>query len=917
MKDNAARYGILLIVVLALSPVLAVAQTVDVILKGVVKDQSGAVLPGVTVMATNTTTNFTRPTTTDRAGYYSLPPIPAGTYDVSAELAGFSTQVRRNQIFHVGTSITLDFTMKPAPASEEIVVTAAAPVLETTQNTLSRLVQKDEIDTLPVVTRNFNDLAALAPGVSRTGVFGGVDISGSRDFQNGYNVDGLTSETNIVGSQSINYSQDWIQEFQVLTNQFPAEFGQASGGILNAITRSGSNQLSGRLYAFVRKDSWDAAPAFVTRKPPLDEKRVGFTLGGPIIRDRLFFFTGFEGLNNKSSNIVTSAFPSSNGIFPSKTDEKLFLGKLDYQPASSSTFRVRYNFQHRNTAGASIGGTSTEEHGRFSHDRNWDVLGIWNQSISAGLFNEARAALNHWEQNGGCNYATRNPIGTWFERSYPGGSFGCPVNFGLLFEEQTQVIDNLSWVVGRHDAKAGFQVIRTRFGDFRNFRDGRYTFGRDIAFSPDNPASYPVAFTIFQGPTAFKVPSWSYGAFIQDSWRTNENFTLNLGLRYDLDGTFTALNPFVRTDKGLHTIKKDTNNVSPRVGFAWTPFGDNKRTLIRGGGGLYYDQNHNNLAGILFLNNILVDKIVTINANSPLLNPFWPDVDKARKFLADALARNTIPDVSSISGLVGGTNDLDPNLRIPATAQATLGIARDFNGGLSASADLVYSHGIDQLIFKEVNVDRDAAVNEHKVVRINKNYTSIGAAANGGKFDYKALQLQATYRPSARHMAKLAYTLAKNTSNTVLQTLNGGFVTNPFDLEIDKGPTDNDVRHTISLNGSTTLPLNVEFSAIAYYRSALPYSATTTRLLGPGPFSQRPEPRNSRRGDEFFSLDARLGKGFDIARRVTATFFVEGFNLTNSTNYSSFVGNIDSALFAKPTAASPKRRSQVGLRVDF
>ncbi len=917
MKDNARRNNALLTAVLIVSPVLALAQSVDVILKGVVKDASGAVLPGVIITATNKNTNLTRSIVSDRTGHYTLPPIPAGTYDVSAELTGFSNEVRRNQVFHVGTEISIDFTLRAA-ASETIVVTAAAPILETTKNTLSRLVQKDEIDTLPVITRSFNNLAILSPGVSNTGVFGGVDISGSRDFQNGLNVDGLSAKRNIVGDQRINFSQDWIQEFQVLTNQFPSEFGMASGGVLNVITRSGTNQLSGRAYGFMRKDAWDAKPEFATRRPPLDEKRFGVTLGGPFVRDRMFFFTGYEDLNNKSSNIVTSAFPSANGTFPFKNSDKLFLLKLDFRPTSSSTIETRYNREDQDISGNAIGGIFTEEHGRFSKNRNYDILGNWTQIITPALFNEARAAFDSTDPKGGCNYATRNPIGTWFERSYPSGRFGCPVNFGEILEQQIQLLDNLSWTRGRHDIKGGIQALRTRLDlNFHNFRDGQYIFGSNVAFDPNNPASFPIGFQIIQGPTTANIWSWAYGTFIQDSWRMSEVFTLNLGLRYDLDKAFSALNPRVRLDKALHTIHDDTNNIAPRVGFAWTPLKDNKRTLIRGGAGLYYDQNHTNLSGILLLNNILVDKIIAIFANSPILNPFWPDVTKARQLLADALARNTIPDVSGIPGFVGGTNDLDQNLRIPATAQVTLGVAREFTGKLSASADLVYAHGFDQLIYKEVNVDRDAAVNQHKVVRINPNYSGIGQATNGGKFNYRAVQLQANYRPSSRHLLKLAYTWAKNESNTVLQVLTGGFVTNPFDLEQDKGPTDNDVRHTLSLNGSTVLPFGFEFSGIAYYRSAPPYSAFTPRLLGPGPFSLRAEPRNHRRGDDFFSLDARLGKSFGLGGRASATVFVEGFNLTNSTNFGGYIGNIDVPQFGQPTTAFPKRRTQVGLRVDF
>jgi hypothetical protein len=160
--------------------------------------------------------------------------------------------------------------------------------LEPSNNTLTRTVQTAEIDALPVINRNFNDLAALAPGVTKTGVYGGVDIGGSRDFQNTYHVDGVSAERQQVGDQRMPYAQDWIQEFQILTGQFNAEFGGASGGVLNVITRSGASQTAARLYGFFRNDAWDATPALVTRKPPLDEHRTGLTVGGPVLRDRAF-----------------------------------------------------------------------------------------------------------------------------------------------------------------------------------------------------------------------------------------------------------------------------------------------------------------------------------------------------------------------------------------------------------------------------------------------------------------------------------------------------------------------------------------------------------------------------------------------------------------------------------------------------
>ncbi len=624
-------------------------------------------------------------------------------------------------------------------------------------------------------------------------------------------------------------------------------------------------------------------------------------------------------MNNESSNIVTSAFPSFNGTFPFRDEQKLFIGKVDYHPNPSNTVRVRYNGQRQDTSGSAIGGIFSEEHGRFQKLKANDIAGTWTRIVSSTLFNEVRAVFGTVDPRGGCNFAERNPPGTWFERFYPGGRFGCPINFGRIAQEEVQLVDNLSWIRGSHEIKAGAQAASARFfGDFRNIRDGQYVFALDTPFSLANPASYPFAFVIIQGPTTFDLTGWSSGFFVQDSWRVSPDLTLNLGLRYDLDGSLTALNPLVRLDRGLHTIDRDTDNLAPRAGFAWTPFDNDNQTVIRGGAGLYYDQNHNNTAGILLVNTILVDSIVLINAFNPGLNPFWPDVNRARLFLAEPFSRNTIPDVSSIPGFVGAADDVDQGIQIPATAQATLGVAHDFQRGVSVSADVVYSHGFDQFTSRDVNIDRNIALNENRIVRLNPNYSSIGTFGNGGYFDYRALQVQANYRPNGRHLAKLSYTLAKNESNT-FTILQGGGATNPFNLDEDKGPTTNDVRHTVSANGATILPLDIQLSAILSYQSALPYSATTPLQLDADPFPDRPEPRNARRGDSFFSLDARLAKIVTLGGRRSMTAFVEGFNLTNTTNFASFgyVGTVTSTLFGRPTLALPKRRLQLGFRVDF
>jgi carboxypeptidase family protein len=317
-----------LLVVTVIIPATLAGQSVDVVIAGVVVDQTGAVVQGATITATNVATGVVRLATSDSTGQYRVAPLAAGVYNLKAELVGFRPQLRTGQILHVGTVVTIDFTFDEVAAAAAIEVIGDAPVLETTKNTLSRLIDKAEIDGLPVVDRNFNALASLTPGVTATGIYGGVDISGSRDFQNGYNVDGVSAEGLGVGDQRVAYAQDWIQEFQVLTTQYSPEFGRASGGIVNAITRSGSNMTTGRAYGFFRNEAWDAKPVFATSKTPLQLKRLGGTTGGKLITDRLFFFGGAEWFDNQTSSVVNSSFAERNGTVPTTSNQKLFIAKI-------------------------------------------------------------------------------------------------------------------------------------------------------------------------------------------------------------------------------------------------------------------------------------------------------------------------------------------------------------------------------------------------------------------------------------------------------------------------------------------------------------------------------------------------------------------------------------------------------------
>jgi hypothetical protein len=907
-----------------ISPPSTAAQSVDAVFKGVVTDRSGAVISGATVTVRNLDTGLVDLATTDGTGHYRSLLLPPGSYSVTVEREGFHMQVRDGRL-HVGAVLTIDFSLELAAHPATVDVVGDAPVLETARHTLARLVAKEEIDALPVIDRNFNALASLAPGVTPTGTYGGVDIGGSRDFQNGLLVDGLSAESLGAGDQRILYAQDWIREFQVLISQYNAEFGRSSGGVVNVITRSGSNTTTGRAYGFFRNEAWDATPAFATVKAPLQSTRLGGTAAGRVIPNRLFYFGGFEWFDDETSRVVNSAFPERNGSVPATADQKLFIAKIEGQASASSLFRIRLNGDRRRTTGEGVGGRVTEEFGRSSIYEANDLVATWTRGLSRSAFNELRGAFVATALDTRCNFAERNPPGSWFAREYPGAFLGCPsTGFGRRDVRELQIVDNISWTRGTHDLKAGVEVSRARhIGDYRFARDGVYRFDRDIAFDLANPASYPFSFAWFNGLTTWDYPRWAWGAFVQDSWRLTPDLTMNVGLRYDLDGSYTALNPLVRVDKGLTTIRKDRDNLAPRAGIAWTPFNNAGRTLVRGGVGVYYDENHQNVATLLLNLSILVQRSVMLNASSPLLNPFWPDQASARRFLAEAFARNTVPDIALLPGIVGGSPDWAGDLQIPLTLQATGGISHDFGRGVTASADVVSARGFDQYVIGDMNVDLEATLQQGRIVRINPNYSFINRYGNDGRFSYRSLQLQASVAPSSRHWMKLSYTLSKNESNTstALEGVGAGGVagaTNAFDFDEDYGPTNSDIRHSLAVDGMTTLPLGIHVSGVLAARSALPWSVVALSAgLDDDPFLDRPEPRNSRRGDGYFSLDARLTRPIRIGARQTISPLVEIFNVTNAMNFIDYVGTPGGSQFGQPTAALGPRRLQVGFRIEF
>ena len=446
----------------------AAGQTSLATLRGKVVDEQGGVLPGATVTIKQTETNFTRTGVTNERGQVHVPSLPSGSYQVTVELSGFGTEKQATSL-RVGQEATADFTLKVGTLQETVEVSGRATVVET-QATLSSAVDKQQLDNLPTISRNFADLAKLAPGVTSSGGSAmGFSTAGQRQFQNQVFVDGATNAQQFYGTQAESYPQDWVQEFQVMTNGFSAEFGQASGGVLNVITRSGSNTFSGRLYGFYRNDNLDTPPfagqfgkdsagkydinqpIFLASVPAFNQYRAGGYLGGPVLKNKAFFFGGYETFSNDQDAVLAISQywrdQGEMGVIPASNTSKVYIVKGDVNASD----RNRLSFRHSQTIRTDTncsgqGGDGCNSNPRWTMEKRatfdgplWSVLGNWTSTLSNNSFNELRAYY-------GVNKLaiTSNIAGVygmdllnglpshpeWTESTYPGASFGSATTGG-------------------------------------------------------------------------------------------------------------------------------------------------------------------------------------------------------------------------------------------------------------------------------------------------------------------------------------------------------------------------------------------------------------------------------------------------------------------------------------------------------
>ena len=895
-----ARY----VVIALLSVGSAAAQSTSATLSGVAFDEHGAVLAETAVTLTNLDTGAKRRGTSDQAGRFRVAGVIPGRYELRLERPGFTSYVHSPIDLSIGQDLNIEPVLSLAKLTEQITVkTARIAGIEATKTSLGRTFTAGDIDGLPVPGRDFTTLATLVPGVLPDLNQGGGSAPNLTGFaaaaqmgrNNAVTVDGLSHDDALPGAMRGGVSLEAVREFVVSSNGFAAEYGQASGAVVNVVTRSGTNVYSARAFYYHRDDAWDATPGSAKLAvPPVDKARleqkiVGGVAGGPLSRDRAFFFGSIEHLDRDTDHVVTSSQlrvfrPDDPATLPQRTRNPNLLGRVDINITPGSLLTARYRFDdssatHRFTEADVRLATAERAHDLIRRDQDLAIvnplqLGTRGLNEVRVLFARRFVDLNVDPYCPDCPAEDRPSIKL-------GKSFNLPQK---RTEDRLQLADTITWLSpggsGDHTLKAGFDLSFVRDDNFfpLNFA-GTFTFRTDALFDANDAATYPNLFTGSAGPPQVNLQTSMYAAFLQDQWRPTARLTVNAGARWDYE-------------RGPG-ISHDSNNVAPRLGLSYDVSGTAK-TVVRASFGHYYDQ-------VFLLVAREVEQAATL-VQTRIEQPGYPDPTGPN------------PNRTAPRPLVPSVTRYGSDMQTPYTVQASLGIEQELGPSTVLSVDGVWARGYHLLAAHDLNYPN---LDDPQRRRPDPNFQVMTAYETRGNSWYKAVQ--ASVR--RQHAAGFAYFVAYTLSDSERDTEDFRFVPqDQRDYAADRGPGANDSRHRFAGNVTAELPLALRASGVLTARSALPYNITTGVDNNRDGVSTTDRPagvgRNAGRGAAFLQTDIRLSRSFRL-QRVRLEVLGEIFNVTNRRNWIGHIGNQSSLDVGKPTAASGAREIQLGIRVEY
>ena len=886
--------------------VSAPAQATTAAVTGRVVDGQGNVVPGAKVTAKNRATSAERSVVTDSDGDYVITELAPGRYDLTAEAASFSRALIPDIELNVGSRATVNIDLKPGNVTETVTVTMDVPLVETTKSEIGHTVTPNEIQNLPLLNRTFAGLTVVAPEARPVGNFdptktriGNVAFNGGDGRSVNVNVDGGDNKDNVVGSLLQNFSYESIQEFQIQQHRWGADQGRAVGGVVNVITKSGGNSVRGSLFANFRHDDLQASTFFDNfnrqtnpgyRKPAFERQEVGGSLGGPIKKDRLFYFFALELFRERSFNALAPGALAQLNLIPGATplqdiptpyDDTLFSAKVDHRLTSNQSMFYRFSYQANESPNDQVATPARTDPSGGNFTTNKLYSGVINHTwnITPNSLNQFTFHFQDFKNE-------ILPAAEGLTLNFPSGfTIGQNANTPQATEERKfQFRDDFTITKGDHALKFGVNYIHTILGGYFYFGTRGYSLTfRDL---PSVIAALPMGFNT---PGLLTALTFSDGAashdqkidqlafYAQDDWKINRKLTLNLGLRWDAnignlpaqDQNRTLLllrqlnHPRAQAlTSDQEKLKRTTPSwmeFQPRIGFAYDPWGDGK-TVIRGGYGIFYDQIFQNLS------------LFSAVQSQPEIFQTALSLSSAQLATYVYSGPASLPVVPPFNfgvlqqGAVGRIND--PDAKEPYIQKFSIGFQRELTNKLSISSDYVHTLGLQEPRFLNINplisnicnslYGGDSTVRpacprgtstrlfdpafiaagflpvqppgtttpQQQVARIEQ--INMFSTNNRSLFDSWTTTLK--YRTSKMIM-NASYVLAFNKSwggQPVASYSGNGIAVTPETqfLPQEFGPTRLDERHRIVLSGVFNLPWNMQVAPVAQYATARPFSPT-------------------------------------------------------------------------------------------
>jgi outer membrane receptor protein involved in Fe transport len=937
---------------------MAQSTAINGTLEGTVKDEQGALLPGVSITITNTDTGEQRVVVTNERGLYRAPLLSLGTYKVAAELQGFKGLERTGISLRAGQTAVIDLTMSVGALQETITVTADAPVVDLGKIEQGRTLSEAEIKTLPLTSRNPYNFALLQPGVVG---FENNEFGVARLTANGallrvnYQVDGSNNtQKDRAGLRQMPMSEVMIREVKVVTSGYAPEFGQTMGLVYNAITPSGTNTIKGQGSYRMQRKPLVELPFFTpagSPKPPTDVNIYTVDLGGPIVKDKTHFFGGYEHTERDLSGLsvitITPANQAALGLneapyMPRGLNTEFAIGKIDHQISQANRLSARYMFfDNFITANVGGGNVSVQRATDFS-DRQHSVGAQLISTLGSNMLNEMRVQYATRRQSRVPNALSgTGPAVNVTGAANIGGPLASTADAGFGFTQNVaQVNDSLTFLRGNHAIKTGLDiqhVVDKRVSSTTQL----YTFPNVAAYLAAKNGTDRFSYTNFT--QYFGLPNLEYttnqfGAFVQDDWRVTPDFKLLYGVRYDMYGVPAGVaNAPIAASTEFPTSR---NNVAPRAGAVWT-LDQSKKTVLRFNTGLMYDQT---------LNAIYEQALQNDGTNARAAATYTPTQAGAPAFPAV---------LSAGAGAQPNTAwTVDSAFKVAKAWQNNVQIERGLSDRYAAGVGFSYSKGYNLPVVTNINLINptgtlpdgipifNTAVNAS--TRVDPRFNIINATQSIGESTYKNMTLQFTRRNVRGVGFDLAYTLGKSRDNapitSVLSVQGDAGRVDPTNLDRDFGPNILDQRHTFvgsivatprfERGGVAGAILNDNVFGIALqFASGIPVNLRSNRELNnDGTGSDRPSgvARNSLNLPARKNVDFRYSRKFRIHNATAAEVIAEVKNLFNTVQWSGVNATISTDALGVPLAALPtsgnqlqptsgyeQRQIQIGFRFTF